>query len=85
MKIITGDNPENFYDQLQYETTQAERRQREAIREAQIEWLERAETYAEFCEARDEMQRRTAEEPDKPLDEVSMHDYNLRRNAGEGK
>jgi hypothetical protein len=85
MKIITDGNPEGFYDQLQYETVLAERAQREAIREAQIEWLERAQTYSEFCEARDEMQKRTAEEPDKPLDEVSMHDFNLRRDAREGK
>ena len=84
-KIIADGNPENIYDWLQYETDLAEKEQREVVRSGEIEFLDQAETHAEFCQARRAQNQYLAESPDVPLDEVSYRDYCIRRATGEGR
>lgn len=83
-KIITDGDADSFFDRFQIETVMAEREQREAVRLAEIEYLDETQTHAEFCQAMKEKGELVAE-PDKPLDEASYRDYRIRRDAGEGK
>ena len=84
MKIISDDN-DGIFDQFQLETDLAEREQRDVVRASEVEFLNQAETQADYCQAMKAKDFYLVESPDAPLDEVSYRDFKIRRAAGEGR
>lgn len=58
--------------------TEADREQRERIRNAEVQLLDANLSYREYCQRHDDL-RKLIMEPEKPIDEMSRRDYNLKR------
>ncbi len=80
MKVEISGDENRVYDQLQFETVKREREQVQRVQAAENERLDVGD-FQDYKRLRSEL---VISEPDLPLDEMSMSDYNKARDKETG-